>query len=65
VSLHPYMTSQLAKALHQEMLAQAERRRPARQLGVLGRALRRAHRAERRLRLAARRVLELNADLEQ
>ena len=65
MSLHPYMTSQLAKALHQEMLAQAERRRPARQLGVLARALRRAKRAERRLRLAARRVLELSADLEQ
>ena len=65
MSLHPYMTSQLAKALHQEMLAQAERRRPARQLGVLARALRRAQRAERRLHLAARRILELNADLEQ
>ena len=65
MSLNPYMASHLAKALHQEMLAKAEQRRPARQLGALARAMRRAKRAERRLRLSARRVLQLSADLEQ
>jgi len=64
MSLNPYMASQLAKALHREMLAQAERRRPARRLGALARAARRVQRAERRLRPAARRALQLNADLE-
>jgi len=65
MTLHPHMAGQLAKALHSEMLAQAERRRPARKLGARARAARRAQRAERRLRLAARRALQLSADLEQ
>jgi hypothetical protein len=65
MTLHPYMAGQLAKALHREMLEQAEQRRPARRLGALARAARRARPAERRMRLAVRRALPLRADLEQ
>jgi len=65
VTMHPSMAGQLAKALHAEMLAQAERQRPARQQRALAREARRAKRAERRLRLAARRAMLLQGDLEQ
>ena len=65
MSLNPYMASQLANALHHDMLAQAERRRPARKRGALARAARRAQRAERRRQhVAGRRALPLQENLE-
>jgi len=59
------MAGQLAKALHGEMLARAERQRPERRQRALAQAARRAQRAERRLRLTARRAMLLREDLEQ
>jgi len=64
MSLQPSMASQLARELQREMLAQAGRRRLARQLVALARAAQRAERAQRRLRLAARRAM-LQGNLEQ
>jgi hypothetical protein len=65
VYLHPYPASQLADERHRQRLAQAEQQRLARQLIALAKASRRALRAERRLRQAARRVLQLGIDLQQ
>jgi len=63
VYLPSYMAGQLAKERQGEMLAQAQQQRRARQLGALARASRRAQRAERRMRCAARRALQLRAEL--
>ena len=61
---HPDVASQLAKQRHREMLAQAERQRRARQLVALATASRRAQRAERRMRHAARKALQLRERLQ-
>lgn len=63
--LPPYLASQLAQERQREMLARAERQRRARQLGALARASRCAERADRRMRQALRRALELRAELQQ
>jgi hypothetical protein len=61
----PYLASQLVKQRQRELLAQAERHRQSRHLAVLARASRRAERAERRLRQAIRKALQLRAGLQQ
>jgi hypothetical protein len=63
--MQPLMVSQLAREQYRQMLAEAERQRPARQLRALARASQRARRADRRLRLVAERVLPLVGDLQQ
>jgi hypothetical protein len=63
--MHPLITSQVAAARHQELLAQAAQRRLARQAITQARALRRAQRSERRAQRAARLVLRPRAGLEQ
>jgi hypothetical protein len=62
---HPYIASQAANQRQRELLAQAERHRQARHLVQLARASRRAGRAERRLRQAIRKALQLRAGLQQ
>jgi hypothetical protein len=57
----PYLASQLANERQREMLAHAEQKRQARQVGALARASRRAVRAERRMRQA----LELRTELQR
>lgn len=61
---HPDGASQLARQRHREMLAQAERQRRARQLVALATASRRAQRAERRMRQAARKAVQLRERLQ-
>ena len=55
---------QLARALNRDQLARAEERRGARQLLAHHRVVRRAGRAQRRLRRATRNALRLQARLE-
>ncbi len=62
--MHPLITSQLAAARHQEMLAQAEQQRLVRQAIAQARALQRAERPQRQVRRAARLVLRRPAGLE-
>ena len=61
---HPGLASQLAKQRHREMLAQAQQQRRVRQLVALARASRRAQRAERRMRQAVRKALQLREGLQ-
>jgi hypothetical protein len=63
VYLPPYM--ELAKEQRREMLAQAGQQRRARQLVALARTTRRAERAEWRMRRAARKALQLRAELQR
>jgi hypothetical protein len=55
---------QLARALNHDQLARAEERRGARQLLAHHRTVRRAGRAQRRLRRATQNALRLQARLE-
>ena len=61
---HPDVASQLAKQRHREMLAQAKRQRRVRQIVALARASRRAQRAERRMRQAVHKALQLREGLQ-
>jgi hypothetical protein len=63
--MHPLITSKVAAARHQEMLAQAAQQRLARQAIAQARALRRARRSERQVPRAARLVLRPRASTEQ
>jgi thiamine pyrophosphate-dependent acetolactate synthase large subunit-like protein len=62
--MHPEILSLLASERHREMLADAEQQRLARQFVSFRRASRRADRAERHMRRAVRRALQLRAALE-
>jgi len=63
--MNPLIMSKVAAARHQEMLAQADQRRLARQAIAQARALRRVRRPERQVRRAARLVLRPRPGLEQ
>jgi hypothetical protein len=60
--MHPYFISQVAEIRQREMLADAERRRIARQLAKQARASRIEQRAERRMSRAKGKVLRLRSD---
>jgi thiamine pyrophosphate-dependent acetolactate synthase large subunit-like protein len=62
--MHPEILSLLASERHRDMLADAEQQRLARQLVSFRRASRRADRAERHMRRAVRKALQLRAALE-
>jgi hypothetical protein len=61
--MHPYFSSQVAEARQRKMLADAERRRVARQLAKHARASRIEQRAERRMSRATVKVLRLRSEL--
>jgi hypothetical protein len=61
----PHMASQLVHERCRELLAQAERQRPARKRAALARASRRVEQAERRMRRAVGKALRLRAGLGQ
>ncbi len=61
--MHPYFINQIAEVRQREMLADAERRRIARQLAKHARASRIEQRAERRMSRATVKVLRLRSEL--
>jgi hypothetical protein len=60
--MYPHFSSQVDEVRHREMLADAERRRIARQLAKHARASRIEQRAERRMSRAAVKVLRLRSE---
>ena len=60
--MHPHFISQVAEIQQREMLADAERRRIARQLARHARASRIEQRAERRMSRATVKVLRLRSE---
>ena len=60
--MHPYYINQVAEVRQREMLADAERRRLARQLARLARASRIEQRAERRMSRATVKALRLRSE---
>ena len=61
--MHPHSINQVAQVRHRDMLADAERRRIARQLAKHAPASRIEQRAERRMRRATVKVLRLRSEL--
>jgi hypothetical protein len=61
---NPYLTSELARDRHNEMLARAEQLRLARRLVALNRASRQADRAGRRLQRALRKAARLRTQIQ-